>query len=109
MNEKTGTTAIAPGSHTPGNVARITRYRQEHKEQLRDASDPHRHLRPFWDLGIRPGPVNARAGELCIFDTAMYHSACPATEPFGNELLRAICIMSMCVRSQPAGARSKSI
>eukprot|EP01052_Picozoa_sp_SAG31_P000063 SAG31_NODE_2_length_46263_cov_45.908043_33_plen_232_part_00 len=101
MNEKTGTTAICPGSHTPDNVESITKYRSDNQQLLAsDVDDVNRHLRPFWNLGLRPGPVSCRAGELCIFDTAMFHSACPATEPgsSGNELLRAICIMSMVPR-----------
>jgi hypothetical protein len=98
MNEQTGATAIAPGSHTPGNVAAINEWRANNQEALADTSDPDRHLKPFWALGIQPGPIQVRAGDLCIFDTALFHSACPATDPYGDELLRAICIMSMAPR-----------
>ena len=52
------------------------------------------------ELGLSAGPVNAKAGDLILFDTATFHAACPATDPGvdSTELLRAICIMSMVPR-----------
>ena len=86
--------------------AAINEWRANNQEALADMSDPDRHLKPFWALGIQPGPIQVRAGDLCIFDTALFHSACPATDPYGDELLRAICIMSMAPRphKQPSAS-----
>eukprot|EP01044_Picomonas_judraskeda_P035283 COSAG03_NODE_15019_length_443_cov_3.526163_1_plen_65_part_10 len=36
-----------------------------------------------------------KAGDLIVFDTALFHCGCPALSPYGGELLRAVCIMSM--------------
>ena len=81
-------------------VPAINAFREKHMSCFEEACDPDRFIRPFHELGLTAGPVNARAGDLLLFDTATFHAACPATDPGAEskELLRAICIMSMVPR-----------
>lgn len=74
---------------------KINSDRQEHQEEMQDESDPARFLKPFTAAGLQAGPVSGKAGDLIVFDTALYHCGCPALSPFGSKLLRAVCIMSM--------------
>ena len=69
--------------------------RQEHQDEMQDESDPTRFLKPFTSAGLQAGPVSGKAGDLIVFDTALFHCGCPALAPFGGKLLRAVCIMSM--------------
>ena len=82
--------AVANGAPTL-----VTADRQEHQEEMKDESDPARFLRPFTENGLQAGPVSGKAGDLIVFDTALFHCGCPALSPFGGRLLRAVCIMSM--------------
>jgi hypothetical protein len=68
----------------------------EMEELERAARDTRKHFfEPFTELGLTPGVVDARAGDLIIFDTALYHGCCNAEEPFGTDILRTIFIQSM--------------
>lgn len=69
--------------------------RQEHQDEIQNGSDPARFLKPFTAAGLQAGPVAGKAGDLIVFDTALYHCGCPALSPYGSKLLRAVCIMSM--------------
>ena len=102
------------------NQAHINEFREAHMGRFDDSTDPDRYIRPFRELGLSPGPVNSKAGDLIIFgerssesfalhrpqrsrcfaDTSTFHAACPATDPGADstELRRAICIMSMVPR-----------
>ena len=98
-------TAIAPGSHKEDKVQAINSYRKEHAEQMKDATDPARFLRPFAEAGLPAGPLLGRAGDLVLFDTATFHGFCPglapsiASAPAGSDgILRCACIMSMAPR-----------
>lgn len=90
MNKATGATAIVPRSHLK--VAEITQYRQHNRSAQLDA---------FTAFGLTPAILNCKAGDLCLFDTALYHCGCDAADPTGatgngpDQLLRAICICSM--------------
>ena len=63
MNEKTGATSIAPGSHTPENVAYINNYRRENAEALKDTSVSRHDIAGIWvvffsrSLPTGPGPL----------------------------------------------------
>lgn len=116
MGAATGATAIVPGSHKQDKVEFINRYRQEHADQLAEESDPTRFLRPFTECGLAPGPISAQAGDLCIFDTALFHCGCPASDmsspaPGAHGLLRAVTIMSMAPRLllSPAILRARQL
>ena len=50
---------------------------------------------PFTELGLEPGIIRAKAGDLVIFDTGLYHGCCNAEDPSGDALLRTIFIQSM--------------
>ena len=50
MNEKTGATSIAAGSHTPENVAYINNYRRENAEALKGECKASPFLLPTPDL-----------------------------------------------------------
>ena len=98
-------TAIAPGSHKQDKVAFINAYRQEHQQEMQDETDPGRYLRPFSRAGLAAGPIVAKAGELVLFDTALFHGYCPPMAPYidsapisSGGLLRCACIMSMAPR-----------
>jgi hypothetical protein len=93
MNKMSGATAICPGSHKF--VKEINAYREAHRGELHGAPDE------FRSVGLTPGVLNGKAGDLHLFDTATYHDGCDAEDPTGgsgrgpNELLRAVCILSM--------------
>ena len=98
-------TAIAPGSHKRDKVEFINAYREEHQQEMQVETDPARYLRPFSECGLTVGPVVAKAGELVLFDTAMFHGYCPPMAPYigsapvgSGGLLRCACIMSMAPR-----------
>ena len=68
MNEKTGATSIAPGSHTPENVAYINNYRRENAQALKDTSVSRHDIAGIWVaffsrcqryLPTGPGPLPA--------------------------------------------------
>ena len=102
----TGATVISPGSHRPDKVEFINRYRQEHKQQMEeDEEDEARFLKPFTECGLTAGPIKGTAGDLILFDTALFHGYCPALAPTlgsapegSGGLLRTACIMSMAPR-----------
>ncbi len=71
---------------------------------MKDESDPARFLKPFSAAGLQAGPVSGKAGDLIVFDTALFHCGCPALSPFGGTLLRAVCIMSMAPVRTPQSA-----
>ena len=89
-----------PGSHKPEAVAAIQSYREEKGVDWDSMEDDEQ--RNFTDaytaIGLQPGILNAKAGDLIFFDTALYHGVCHAEDPVANgpnELLRAIFIQSM--------------
>ena len=89
-----------PGSHKPEAVAAIQSYREEQGVDWESMEDDEQ--RNFTDaytaIGLQPGILNAKAGDLIFFDTALYHGVCHAEDPVANgpnELLRAIFIQSM--------------
>jgi hypothetical protein len=58
------------------NDEEINAYREKHMP-FDDASDPDRFIRPFQELGLTAGPVNAKAGDLILFDTACVFFTAP--------------------------------
>ena len=98
-------TVIAPGSHKEDKVDFINTYRREHQDELQDETDPARFLRPFTECGLVAGPVVGKAGDLLLFNTALYHGFGPPLAPYmasapadSGGLLRCACIMSMAPR-----------
>ena len=61
--------------------------------------DPGEDTAQFLSLGLTPSVTSVKAGDMVIFDTALFHSGCAAEDPTGaaglgsNHLLRAIYIM----------------
>ena len=45
--------------------------------ELAHGTDPNRFKDPFTSLGLTPAPVSLKAGELLIFNTALFHSQHP--------------------------------
>ena len=110
MNRETGATAIVPGSHVKAKVeaiaaARASRYVGEGGERtyVGPGAGPEEDLAAFTEQGLEPAIVNGTAGDLILFDTALYHTGCPAEDPSGtgprsrgaDHILRAIFILSM--------------
>ena len=58
-------------------------------------------MEQYTSIGLTPCVTNVIAGDLVLFDTAMYHAGCAAEDPSGlsshgpDHLLRAIMILSM--------------
>ena len=132
MNKAGGATAIVPGSHKEENVKAIEEYRRSlwktvdkadgsGKERVwQGQGRPEEAMEQYTSIGLTPCVTNVIAGDLVLFDTAMYaqplphrsepltatlhgryHAGCPAEDPSGlsshgpNHLLRAIMILSM--------------
>jgi hypothetical protein len=108
MNRETGATAIVPGSHVK--VQEIAASRASHfvgegkdRTYIGQGSGPEEDLESFTDNGLTPAIVNGTAGDLILFDTALFHTGCPAEDPTGagprshgaDHILRAIFILSM--------------
>ena len=115
MNQSTGATAVVPRSHK--RVAEIKALRARNWEvddQFEKYSKdwwashkwigegkPDEDVEQYTALGLTPCVTNVRAGDMVIFDTALYHSGCAAADPTGasgngtDQLLRAIYIMGM--------------
>lgn len=115
MNKSTGATAVVPGSHK--HVEHINEMRQEmwqHDDTKEKGTrewwqsrtwagkgKPGDFHEPFTSVGLVPSVTNVKAGDMVIFDTALYHSGCPSEDPSGttghgtDHLLRAIFIMGM--------------
>jgi hypothetical protein len=104
MNKATGATAVVPGSHLL--VPEINAFRESQKDAdgkyvgpvANEAAD----IECFTANGLTPCVSRITAGDLVIFDTAMFHGGCSAEDPTGataqqgpNELLRAIYILGM--------------
>jgi ectoine hydroxylase-related dioxygenase (phytanoyl-CoA dioxygenase family) len=97
MNQRTGSTAVVPGSHR--RVAEIQALRARNwrvDEGLMPHSKewwasrkwvgegtPDEDSEQYTSLGLTPCVTNVRAGDMVIFDTAMYHSGCAAADPSG--------------------------
>ena len=75
-----------PGSHKPEAVAAIQSYREEQGVDWESMEDDEQ--RNFTDaytaIGLQPGILNAKAGDLIFFDTALYHGVCHAEDPVAN-------------------------
>ena len=100
MNKRTGATVIVPKSHTPEAVAHIQAYRKEAGIDWEgmDEKQQRTFTEHFTSIGLQPGILNATAGDLCFFDTALYHGVCHGADPQANgpnQLLRTIFIQSM--------------
>ena len=113
MNKAGGATAIVPGSHKEENVKAIEEYRRSlwktvdkadgsGKERVwQGEGRPEEAMEQYTSIGLSPCVTNVIAGDLVLFDTAMYHAGCPAEDPSGlsshgpDHLLRAIMILSM--------------
>ncbi len=115
MNQATGATAVVPGSHK--RVAEIQTMRARHwqvppgvemhtrewwtERKWVGPGRPDEDVEQYTALGLTPSVTNVRAGDMVIFDTALYHSGCAAADPSGasgngtDQLLRAIYIMGM--------------
>lgn len=114
MNQSTGATAVVPGSHK--HVKYINKMRQnmwqyddtkqkgtpewwKSRRWVGPCDKPGDFHQPFTSIGLVPSVTNIQAGDMVIFDTALYHSGCPAEDPTGvtghgpEHLLRAIFIM----------------
>ena len=92
-----------PGSHT--RVQEINDYMAEHVEDASasEAGSREHSFKRFTSLGLSPGVVNSKAGDLILFNVSLFHGCCNAAEPdYTTGLLRAICIMAMCPRRMVA-------
>ncbi|MEM7366608.1 MAG: phytanoyl-CoA dioxygenase family protein, partial [Pseudomonadota bacterium] len=62
---------------------------------------PDEDVEQYTALGLTPSVTNIKAGDMVIFDTALFHAGCAAADPTGatgngtDQLLRAIYIMGM--------------
>ncbi|MDA1298872.1 MAG: phytanoyl-CoA dioxygenase family protein [Proteobacteria bacterium] len=116
MNQGTGATAVVPRSHKRVPEIQALRARNwvvdesvepRTKEQWWASrkwvgnGTPDEDVEQYTDLGLTPWVTNIRAGDMVIFDTALYHAGCAAADPTGasgngtDQLLRAIYIMGM--------------
>lgn len=115
MNQGTGATAVVPGSHK--HVPEILALRARNWEADEGASvrskkwwlsrkwigegKPDEDVAQYTELGLTPYVTNIKAGDMVIFDTALFHAGCAAADPTGatgngsDQLLRAIYIMGM--------------
>lgn len=86
MNKQTGATVIVPRSHSPENVAHIQSYREKHNVDwdAMSESEQRNFTEHFTSIGLQPGILNAAAGDLCFFDTALYHGVCHGADPLAN-------------------------
>jgi hypothetical protein len=98
MNKATGATAVVPGSHK--HVKHINEMRQnmwQHDETQKRGSmewwrsrkwtgksKPGDFHEPFTSIGLVPSVTSVKAGDMVIFDTALYHSGCPSEDPSGR-------------------------
>jgi hypothetical protein len=63
--------------------------------------EPDEDAEQFTSLGLTPCVTNVKAGDMVIFDTALFHAGCAAADPTGvtgngtDQLLRAVYIMGM--------------
>ena len=115
MNQRTGATAVVPGSHkcvpeilemrarnwkVDEAVARNTKKWWLGREWI-GQGEPDEDVEQYTALGLTPAVTNIRAGDMVIFDTALFHAGCAAADPTGasgngtDQLLRAIYIMGM--------------
>ena len=97
MNQRTGATAVVPRSHK--HVAEIQALRARHWQEPAGVprhtkqwaagrrwigkGTPDTDVSQYTALGLRPCVVNVRAGDMVIFDTALYHAGCAASDPTG--------------------------
>gem|GEM_PF-2012434 len=116
MNQGTGATAIVPGSHKLVEEIQEMRARNwEVEEDVKSSTkkdwwatrkwvgegEPDEDAEQFTSLGLTPCVTNVKAGDMVIFDTALFHAGCAAADPTGvtgngtDQLLRAIYIMGM--------------
>ncbi len=115
MNQGTGATAVVPGSHKRVPEIQALRARNWEVDESKPrysrewfasrkwigSGRPDEDVEQYTALGLTPSVSNVRAGDMVIFDTALYHSGCAAADPTGatgngtNQLLRAIYIMGM--------------
>ena len=101
MDRRTGSTALVPGSHVPDKVEAIKRFRdaaaareQAGQSKLDEEDERAASLAPFRAAGLEPAITSVAAGDLLLFDTGTYHGCCNAEDPHGDELLRAMFILS---------------
>lgn len=116
MNQRTGATAVVPKSHKRVPEIQALRARnwevdegvKAHTKEAWWASrkwlgdgTPNEDVEQYTALGLTPCVTNIRAGDMVIFDTALFHAGCAASDPSGasgngtDQLLRAIYIMGM--------------
>ena len=117
MNQGTGATAVVPGSHKLVPEIQAMRARNWAIEEdvkvftKKDwyvpnrkwvgKGEPDEDSEQFTSLGLTPCVTNVKAGDMMIFDTALFHAGCAAADPTGatgngtDQLLRAIYIMGM--------------
>jgi len=116
MNQGTGATAVVPRSHKLVPEIQAMRARNwELSEGVKPRNKkewmaihkwlgegtPNEDAAQYTDLGLTPCVTNVKAGDMVIFDTALYHAGCAAADPTGasgngtDHLLRAIYIMGM--------------
>tara|TARA_B100000676_G_scaffold307134_1_gene364892 strand:- start:135 stop:1067 length:933 start_codon:yes stop_codon:yes gene_type:complete len=115
MNQGTGATAVVPRSHmlvpeiqalrarhweTDDRFGKYSREWWAHRKWI-GPGKPNEDVSQYSELGLTPCVTNVRAGDMVIFDTALFHSGCAAADPTGatghgtDHLLRAIYIMGM--------------
>ena len=100
MNKAGGATAIVPGSHKEENVKAIEEYRRSlwktvdkadgsGKERVwQGQGRPEEAMEQYTSIGLTPCVTNVIAGDLVLFDTAMYAQPLPHR----SEPLTAICM-----------------
>ena len=82
MNKETGATAIVPGSHRKVQEINASRARKfsgtgPDRKWIGEGT-PGEDLESFTEHGLTPGVVNAKGGDLILFDTALYESKPPS-------------------------------